>query len=459
MIQKLRHRFIAVSMLAVFLVLLVMMTAINVVNYQSIGRRADPVLTTIADHGGKYPRPKKHDARDYHGDHGKDHDQDHPYDPKHAEEYHEEIHRNPFKWWYYYMHPDGNKEMPFEVRYFTVIFENGETAHVYADHIQSVTAEQAEEIGRILAAQKKKTGYSGKYRYMIRRNGAEVMVICLDRTREFSSFYTFLTTTIFISVLALILIYLLVLLFSRWVTRPMAESYAKQKRFITNASHDLKTPLAIIGSCTDVLEMEQGSSKWTEGIHQQVDRMTHMTNDLVSLSRMDEMSAADLEKTAFSLSRLAEDTLTPYYLLAREKGKELQLEIQPELTFFGNSNTIRQLLTILADNAVKYTSDSGTIQISICRKNHKMVITSRNPAEGLKKGSADNLFDRFYRADASRSSGEGGSGIGLSMARSIVTAHGGKISAWSEDGRTLTVQAVLPDHVGRKRQKTAAPTA
>lgn len=270
------------------------------------------------------------------------------------------------------------------------------------------------------------------------------MVICLERTRELSNYYTFLTASIFMSLLALLLVFILVRVFSRRAVRPIAESYEKQKEFITNAGHELKTPLAIIQSCTDVVEMENGESKWTQGIHDQVGRLSTMTEELVTLSRMDE-SAMNLEKRRMNYSDVAEKTLEPFALLAEEQGKTLHLKIAPDVELMGNERTLKQLCSILADNAVKYSCEGSDICIALKKKGHKVTLETRNRADGLKKGNYSHLFDRFYRGDTSHNSEKAGYGIGLSMAQSIVQGHGGKITAVSRDGESLEIIAVIPD--------------
>ena len=152
----------------------------------------------------------------------------------------------------------------------------------------------------------------------------------------------------------------------------MAESYEKQKQFITDAGHEIKTPLTIIDSCTEVIEMEQGESKWTQGIRGQVRRLTALTASLVSLTRMDE----------------AEGRLDMQ-----------ELALQSDLYLRGNEAALRQLCSILADNAVKYAQKNTTISFRLRQKGRRVYLSCENQAEGLTRGSYDRLFDRFYRAD------------------------------------------------------------
>ncbi len=445
MIQKLRKQFIGAAMLAIVLIMVVLMTTINVVNYQSIGRKADVTLSTIAKEGGQVNPPEKRA-----GDRKKAVEFN---DGKHEPPQHDNGGRNIFKWWYYYLHPSESSEMPFEARYFTVVYdEAGKVQTIYAKHIHSVTESEAVSMSKEILDSKKDSGYTDNFRYMVTKDGNNTMVICLDRTRELSSFYTFLTTTILLGILTVLIFYILVLLFSKRIVRPMAESYEKQKQFITNAGHELKTPLAVIDSCTEVIEMTEGESKWTEGIHDQVKRLGTMTADLVNLSRMDE-SADTMEKTELDLTELADDTLNPFTLRAMEQGYKLNLEIADNVTIYGNERSLRQLFSILADNALKYAVPETEILLYLRKKGHKIYIGSKNRAEDLKKGDHSQLFDRFYRGDQSHNSEKRGYGIGLSMAQSISHAHGGTISAVSETEGVLEICAVLPEHYGKSAKK------
>ena len=217
-------------------------------------------------------------------------------------------------------------------------------------------------------------------------------------------------------------------LFSKVALRPVEESYNKQKRFITDASHEIKTPLAVIDANTDILEMENGESEWTKSTKNQITRLTNLTNSLVSLARMDEGSLA-LEMEEFSLSELILEEYETYMPLAVMKNKKMEKQLEKNVKFVGNEQYIRQMIGIFLDNAIKYSTDDSVIEISLSAK-RKIII--RNKAVGLKKDkNYDELFERFYRMDSSRNSSTGGYGIGLSLAKSIILMHKGKVSARS----------------------------
>ena len=251
-----------------------------------------------------------------------------------------------------------------------------------------------------------------------------------------------LVTTVSVSLLGLAAVLVLVVIFSRMVFRPVEESIQKQKRFITDASHELKTPLTIIDANTEVLEMESGESQWTKSTRKQIQRLTGLVQQLVTLSRLDEEKGVQ-DIAEFNLSEAIADSVQPYEALAQTKGKNLVLEIEKNIFYAGDEKSVRQLTGILMDNAVKYSSEKGNIRLILKKKGKKILLEVYNDADELPQGKLDVLFERFYRLDSSRNSGTGGSGIGLSVAKAIVQAHKGKITAENKNGKGLTITILL----------------
>ncbi|MEG0895264.1 MAG: HAMP domain-containing sensor histidine kinase [Oscillospiraceae bacterium] len=255
-------------------------------------------------------------------------------------------------------------------------------------------------------------------------------------------FSDFLTTSILISFLGILLVFLLVLLLSKIAMKPICESYAKQKRFITDASHEIKTPLSIISANTEVIEMENGESKWTNSTNQQIKRLTNLTNQLISLSRMEEENT-QISKTDFSLSNAILETTEPFSAIAQTKNKKFEIAVSPNISYYGDEKSLRQLFSILLDNAFKYSDENGNIKVSLKKSGVKKEIIFFNTVEDISVGSHNDFFDRFYRNDTSRNSKTGGYGIGLSLAKSIVELHKGKIKAFSVDGKSFAISILL----------------
>ncbi len=419
MIRRLRHSFVGITMLSVILVLTLLMGTINVVNYISKDRSNAQLLQMLADNNGSMPSETSPPNAQPSGN-----DSTPPEKPAGSD-------TKPQNW---------SAETPYETRYFSVTLnENDETVSVDTGKIAAISSSDAISLVQSLSASGKTSGYSGNYKFCTATNSSgQTIYIFLDCTRDLSSVRQFLRYSLLISLGGIVAIFFVAVLLSRRAVRPIAESYEKQKHFITDASHEIKTPLAVIASCTDVLEMEQGESKWSQGIRSQVDRLTELTQGLVSLARMDEHTGL-LVSEEVNFSELLEETVNPFILMAQKKNQQFQLHCQPDIKIQGDKRMLQQLCSILADNAVKYTPDGGNIAFTLQQKGRKISFVAENDAEGLSAGNQKQLFDRFYRGDQSRSSQCPGYGIGLSLAQSIVSAHGGKIEATSRDGTSLTI--------------------
>lgn len=415
MIKKLRIRFVAIAMISITLVLLLILGSINIINYVNINRTADEKLSMLADNMGSFPK----------------------------EMYSPGPQKRPGGKGYGSISP----ETAFDTRYFSVQFdENGNVLKTNTDKIAAVSQQEIEDYALELLAHNRQNGFWENYKYVrIAIDDASstgYMYIFLDCGRELDTFKTFLFASISISLLGLAMVFLLVLFFSRLVLGPVEESYTKQKQFITNASHEIKTPLTIIDANVEVMEMESGENEWTVSTRNQIRRLTDLTNQLVFLSRMDEENV-HLTMLDFSLSDVVEESVLPYEALALTQQKQFHCEIEPNLTLRGDETSIRQMLSLLLDNAMKYSSSRGDIRLALKAVGKNKVLTLWNTADNLEIGKQNMLFERFYRPDSSRSTKTGGHGIGLSVVQAIVTAHRGKINAVSEDGKSILFTVIL----------------
>lgn len=412
MIRSLRKKFVFVAMFSTFAVLFVIVAAIQVINYEKVVRQADHLLKIIEDNHGEIPK-------DNSGQHF-------PEDKRNGPG---EIYA---------------KEIPFITRYFTVtINENGEVVEVQTRNIAAIQDDTAKKMGTAVWEKGKTSGFYQSYRYKIATVENGEMVIFVDCTRELQSFRSFLITSISVALAGLLLVLLLVLFFSKIVFKPVAESYEKQKRFITDASHELKTPLTIIDANTEVLEMVQGECEWTESIRNQVKRLTYLTQQMVALTRMEEgVQVADM--SVLSLSDIVREAADSFVLLAEYRNRKLEIEIEEGILCRCDEKMIEQLVSILLDNSVKYSLLKSTIYFRLEKKGKKAVFSVSNLTDNISQGDLNILFERFYRTDSSRSSDTGGSGIGLSVAKAIVNAHKGKIQAYSVDGKSIVITTTLP---------------
>lgn len=415
MIKELKRKFVLISIGAVALVLLLIMGSINIVNYRDIVVKAEYILDVLANGGGKFP--------------------DVPEEDKNGDE------TTSVSETAKVLETEENIEMQYERRFFTVTFISDTELVINLDNIAAVDTDTAVRYAFELNSKGRSKGFKGYYRYLktsvATENGEKNMYIFLDCNRELLTFYNFLFTSITVSVIGLLLVLMLLIVFSKFAIKPIAESYEKQKRFVTDASHELKTPLTIISANADVLEIEQGGSEWIDSIRNQVMRLKDFTEKLVLLAKMDE-EGAPLNKQAFSLSDVVKNSVENFRASIDVGHKTLACDIDSDINYYGDQEMIKVLTDILIDNAVKYSNDGGTIHVSLKADYNNCIFTVYNTAEYIDVDKLDMIFERFYRLDESRNSGMGGHGIGMSAAKAIVTAHGGTISADS-DGKSMTI--------------------
>lgn len=232
----------------------------------------------------------------------------------------------------------------------------------------------------------------------------------------------------------------LLILISGWVVQPLVENHRKQKEFITSASHQLKTPLTIIGADAQLLRAEIGDSEWIDGILSQVEHLTEMTHQLVALSKAEEY-ADPVVKETFALSETTQDILDTYAGLSENSGKLLQQDIQPDITYCGNENEICHLLTTLLDNAFKYCPAGGQIRLSLQQHRQDIRLTLTNTVTDLDEVDIASLAQRFRRG--SNAAQIKGFGLGLSIAQAIAARHGGKLSIERKENDLFQVTVTL----------------
>ena len=434
MIRKLRRQFILVAMSSTFAVLFIIIGALNILNYGTIVRQKDDILTILSANQGRFPTgfgPMRNPRNNgFSGQQTEEKDLPWMKDGKAP--------------WF---REDFSREMPYETRFFTVTIENGEAVKKDLGMIASIEEDASEEYAKTVLAKYEKRGkdkgFYDEYRYMITKTEQGYSVIFVDCSSDLSGFRKELVTSIVVSALGFFAVFLLVLFFSKKVFRPVEESYQKQKHFITDASHELKTPLTIISANVEVMEMESEESKWSQSIKKQVSRMIGLVDQLVTLSRLDEQVESSKER--FSLSDAILDTAQNYVAVAESGGKEFTIDVAENLHLNGDEKQIRQMTGLLLDNAMKYAAgERPKIRISLQQKGKKAELRLWNTTDELAQGAHDELFERFYRPDSSRNSKTGGSGIGLSIVKSIAEAHHGKVTAVSKDGKSIEFKVSLP---------------
>lgn len=407
MIKKARRKFILLSLGAIFILLTVMLLGMNLLNFRTVVKDADMILNVLSEHKGRFPNDLGHGAPG--------------------------------------LPPDMSPELPYEARYFSVSLDaDGRILSVETSKIASVDPNEAIDMAENALCKEKSRGFVGKYRFNVKRDQNTVMIVFLDHGRKLDDCYSFLFTSITIATIGFLLAALAIVFFARLIVRPITESYEKQKRFITDAGHEIKTPLTIIRANVDLLEMEAGESESLGEIRAQSERLADLTTDLVHLARMEETDLK-LQMAEFPISDTTEEVLASFKKVILAQNKSLSTEITPMLTLKGDSKSYGRLVNILMDNAVKYSPKGGSLSVSLIKHGRGVLLTVENETVNqVDQKNFEHIFDRFYRFDSSRNSETGGHGIGLSLAQAIVTAHGGKITPFSGKENSFGMNVYLP---------------
>ncbi len=422
MIRQLKRRVVTAAMISVTVVLLLIIGIINVLNYQSIISDADERLNVLNENDGDFP------------------------DFKPSGGVHTQI-DNIFNY----------PEAKYETIFFSLLYEN-ESFVIDSRHNISITADEAVAMAEKIIPLGKDRGFYGvigttrMYRYLISDTEDGRRFIFLDCTISIENYYRFLALSLAISVASLLAIFIMMVIFAAKIISPIAESYEKQKRFITNAGHDIKTPITIIDADREILEMDIGENEWLEDIRKQTKRLTRLTNDLIYLSRMEE--GTDIkELSTFSISNVCIEEADSFSAVAVKRELEIVTDIEENIDINGSEEDVRKLLAILFDNAIKYGKPGTKISAKMRRHGRIATVTISNVAENMTEDQTKKMFDRFFRADRARGS-DGGFGIGLATAQAIVNSHNGKISADLSSDKILSISASFPTQFGSFRLTT-----
>ena len=412
MIYRLQRRFILISTVAVLSVIALVFGIIFVLNITSMNRNMDILADRVSEGGGRFPGvfdetpfPDK-------------------IPPKNEQKFD-------------FITP----ETPFATRHFTVFFDkNGEVSRTNTESIYAIDEDTAIEYAEKVMDDGEERGWVSSYRYKVFHTEMGYGVVFVDGSMNRAALLqsTMISAIVLFACAALVLV--LIFLLSKKAVKPIAESYEKQKQFITDANHELKTPLTLILANLDIAEAELGKNEWLDDIRSEGYRMTELVNQLVSLSRMDE-EGHPMNITEVSFGELVADTVSEFEPLAKDRGKALIASIEKEITYLGDEALLYRLVGILMDNAIKYCDQGGEISVTL-RRGRRVVLTVENTYSAFGEIELHRLFDRFYRADKARKF-TGGYGVGLSMAKAIVEKHKGEITAYKKDNTHIGFKVVL----------------
>ena len=279
----------------------------------------------------------------------------------------------------------------------------------------------------------KRSGTVGSMSYLVEEKEDYTLVAMLDGTISNRNQVMLVQLMLLIGSVTLAALFLISVFIARRIVRPLEENDKRQKRFVSDAGHELKTPIAVISANSELLRRQSGDSEWLDNIDYENERMSDLVKQLLTLSHAEN---GDLPKEPLDLSQLVGGEVLPFESLAFESGKRIDSEIEPGLFVEGNANQLRQLVSILLDNALSHGSGKK-IGLSLRREKHTAVLQVSNAAAQLTAEETTRLFDRFYRADEARNEAGAHYGLGLSIAKAVTEAHGGTICAAYKDGKAV----------------------
>ena len=412
MIYRLQRKLILICTVSVLAVIALVFGVILVLNISSMNRNMDMLADRVSEGGGRFPGSMEEKP------------QPDKMPPRNEQDFE-------------FITP----ETPFSTRHFTVFYDkNGKVSKINTESIYSVSKEQAIEYAESALNNEDERGWISIYRYKVFGGDGGKGVVFVDGSMSRSSLMQSMTIAGLVLLGCAALVLILIFLLSKKAVKPIAESYEKQKQFITDANHELKTPLTLILANLDIAEAELGKNEWLDDIRSEGHRMTELVGQLVALSRMDE-EGQPMNITEVSFGELVADTVAEFEPLAKERGKAITSSIDKEVSYLGDEALLHRLVGILMDNAIKYCDQDGDISVTL-RRGRRVILTVENTYAAVDELELNRLFDRFYRADKARTF-TGGYGVGLSMAKAIVEKHKGEISAYKKDATHIGFKIVL----------------
>ena len=395
MFKQLQKSFVKSAMLSFTAVLLVVLVAVNVVNYRQTVNQVDRLGTMLVNNDGTFPdAPEGGMAPKEHPEHGM---------PKGME---------------------FRKDDQMATRYAVVRVANGTVQSVDRTHLVSLDEEALKELGLRIAQGTSTKGWEGSLRYQVAKTDAGTMVVLVDANKETQQVSRLMMVTGAVFVLCLAVVYVLVRLVSKRAIRPFVENVERQQQFIANASHEIKTPLAVLSANTDLLEMMGTEAKFVDSNKRQIKRLNSLVEQMLILSRYDEGEAA-ATKEEVDLVAVTKTIVEEILPVLNEKGLQVEFTGEAQTIVTTNKSAMTELIRILLDNAMKYTVGEPVITI----ESKRTQLAIGNETEPMTKEQVSQIFDRFYRVDSSRNRTTGGSGLGLSIAQKIAETNDVQLTA------------------------------
>lgn len=460
MIKTLQKKFIITAMIAISVLIVVLLGTVNVVNIVRINNRISSMMEAISENDrifggnefGDRPEDIPEDLR-----FEKPEDIDDNALEEADEEADDEDKYDDFPEEMTYDRPENrddrfrlfnpvvNEDDKLSAVYFLVRLDNdGNVVFTDVNNISSVDEEAAAEYAKEVVAEDKKEGKVDNYRYIISQSpdGRGQTIVFMDVHSQTQSILAVIIVSIGIGLLCLIFMLLLVIALSKKAIKPIAENIERQKQFITDAGHEIKTPLAIILANTDAMELHNGENKWSKNIRKQTTRLGELMQRMLSLSKMDE-GTAKLKFEELDITKLVKDTADSFKESADKKNIVIEKDIEENVYCKADKESMTQLINILLDNSVKYADEESVINIKLKNHDKHMKLSVSNACSNLPDVSPEKMFDRFYRGDSARTQKGGGFGIGLSVAQAVAQSHKGNITAKYKEDNVICFEVTI----------------
>ncbi len=331
----------------------------------------------------------------------------------------------------------GNKwEVTIMLDHFAIMADhNG--AYLGIRNTENYTDEQAQVIMERILQKGESSGMYGWLQYYVTEKAYGTLIVLTDKTSDQGLLNNLFRTTVIVGVLMLLVLLATLCVLSKWITQPVRDAFARQKQFVSDAGHELKTPLTILSANADLLQDEIGENRWLGYMQEQTSRMNQLVGDLLNLARMDN-ATQNFEMADFDLSTAINATVLPFEGQAYEIHKNLEIDIQEGVKYYGSEKHIRQLAAIFLDNAMKYSDENGVIKVTLLRRGEDRILEFYNSGCEISQSESDKIFERFYRGDKARKNqGKSGYGLGLAIAKGIMDAHKIKIQVTCEQGKWI----------------------
>jgi signal transduction histidine kinase len=335
--------------------------------------------------------------------------------------------------------PQGDNEDLERERLYSVTFSSNKSVKSTDINNDNIEPKVIVNLGEAVLNSGEEKGTIEGYNYLVDKTDKYTLVVFLDRSEFNRNIDTLIKYTVIYGVISLLVIFVLALILSKLIIKPLEQNDKKQRQFVSDAGHELKTPVSVISANADVLEDEIGENKWLSNIRYENERMSSLIKQLMQLAKSEK---DDNQKEQLDFSKLVIGEILPFESVAYDKGIIINYdEVESGVTVKGNRASLGQLVSILVDNAIEHSTDSAEVVVKLSNVRGKAQLSVSNKGENIPEEKRELIFERFYRIDESRAEKKDHYGLGLAIAKSITESHGGEISVKSENGLiTFTVK-------------------